>query len=53
MNINIKLLLFQSLNTEFKKEDIEIGIVTTDNTIPRSLSEEEIEKELSKIGESD
>jgi transcription termination factor Rho len=42
-----------ALHEEFKKEDIEIGLVNTDISLPKFLSTMEIEKELTKIGESD
>ena len=44
--------LQNSLNTDFRKDDIEIGVVKKDE-LPRTLSSDEVEKILNVIGESD
>lgn len=44
--------LQNSLNTDFRKDDIEIGVVKKDQS-PRTLSSDEVEKILNVIGESD
>lgn len=44
--------LQNSLNTDFRKDDIEIGVVKKDQ-LPRTLSSDEVEKILNVIGESD
>jgi hypothetical protein len=41
------------LNQEFRNTDIEVGIVTSEEKEVKILTPEEIERELSKIGESD
>ena len=38
---------------EFRSTDIEIGIATKDDTYVKFLTPEEIEKELTRIGEID
>lgn len=45
--------LQNSLNTDFSKNDIEIGVVRKDNRVPRVLTIDETERILSIIGESD
>jgi 20S proteasome subunit alpha 1 len=42
-----------TLSTEFRSTDIEIGLVTSEEPNVRILTPEEIERELSKVGESD
>jgi hypothetical protein len=41
------------LSSEFRKTDIEIALVTSENPEVRVLSPDEIEIELNRIGESD
>ena len=42
-----------TLSTEFRNTDIEIALVTTNETNVKILTPEEIERELAKVGESD
>jgi 20S proteasome subunit alpha 1 len=42
-----------TLSTEFRSTDIEIGLVTLEEPNVKILTLEEIERELSKVGESD
>lgn len=42
-----------TLSTEFRSTDIEIGLVTLEDPNVKILTPEEIERELSKVGESD
>ncbi len=42
-----------TLSTEFRNTDIEIALVTKDESNVKILSPEEIERELAKVGESD
>jgi len=42
-----------TLSTEFRSTDIEIGLVTLEEPNVKILTPEEIERELSKVGESD
>jgi 20S proteasome subunit alpha 1 len=42
-----------TLSTEFRSTDIEIGLVTFEEPNVKILTPEEIERELSKVGESD
>ena len=42
-----------TLSAEFRATDIELAIVTTEDTDVHILSPEEIERELAKVGESD
>ena len=42
-----------TLSTEFRSSDIEIALVSDEDTSVQILSQEEIERELSKVGESD
>lgn len=53
-NIKVAIKTLQTtLSTEFRSTDIEIAIVTNDETSVKILSPDEIEKELAKVGESD
>jgi 20S proteasome subunit alpha 1 len=45
--------LQNTLSTEFRNTDIEIALVTSEETDVKVLTPEEIERELAKIGESD
>jgi 20S proteasome subunit alpha 1 len=45
--------LQNTLSMEFRSTDIEIGIATKDDTYVKFLTPEEIEKELTRIGEID
>ena len=42
-----------TLSTEFRSTDIEIALITNENTNVHILTPEEIERELAKVGESD
>ncbi len=42
-----------TLSTEFRNTDVEIALVTADDTNVKILTTEEIERELAKVGESD
>lgn len=52
MKVAVKALQ-NTLSMEFRKSDIEIGMVSAENCNVKILSEEEIERELIKIGEID
>jgi 20S proteasome subunit alpha 1 len=53
-NIKVAIKTLQNtLSTEFRSTDIEIGVVTSEEPEVRVLTPEEIERELAKIGESD
>ena len=52
MKVAVKALQ-NTLSMEFRKTDVEIGIVTCDDPHVKFLSEDEIQVELNKVGETD
>lgn len=45
--------LMKTIDTEFKKTDLEIAVCSAENTDIKVLTEDEIERELTRIGEQD
>ena len=52
MKVAVKALQ-NTLSMEFRNTDIEIGIVTIDNPHVKFLTNDEIQRELNKVGETD
>ena len=52
MKVAVKALQ-NTLSMEFRKTDVEIAIVTCDEPHVKFLSEDEIQVELNKVGETD
>jgi hypothetical protein len=45
--------LTKTLGQEFRNTDVEVGIVTAEDREVKIMTPQEIERELTKIGESD